>query len=51
MKYVTAKDLNLSAFSLGTVQLGMAYGLGKDRAKPSEESAFSILDTAMENGK
>lgn len=50
MKYVTAKDLNLSAFSLGTVQLGMAYGLGKDRAKPSEESAFSILDTAMENG-
>ena len=50
MKYITANELNLSAFSLGTVQLGMTYGLGKDREKPSEEDAFSILDTAMENG-
>ena len=49
MKYVNAKGLDLSVFSLGTVQLGLTYGLGKDKEKPSEEAAFSILDTAMEN--
>ena len=50
MKYVNAKGRSLSAFTLGTVQLGMTYGLGTDRAKPSEETAFGILDVAMENG-
>ena len=50
MKYVEAKGQRMSTFSLGTVQLGMTYGLGDDKAKPSEETAFSILDTAMENG-
>ena len=50
MKYVEAKGQRMSAFSLGTVQLGMTYGLGADKEKPSEEKAFSILDTAMENG-
>ncbi len=50
MKYITAKGQKISAFSLGTVQLGMAYGLGEAREKMSEEKAFSILDTAMENG-
>jgi len=50
MKYIEAKGQKLSAFSLGTVQLGMTYGLGADKEKPSEETAFSILDTAMEHG-
>ena len=50
MKYVEAKGQWMSAFSLGTVQLGMTYGLGDDKAKPPEETAFSILDTAMEHG-
>ena len=50
MKYVQAKGLDLSAFALGTVQLGMQYGLGEDSAKPSEEKAFSMLDAAMELG-
>ena len=50
MKYVTAKGQKMSVFSLGTVQLGMTYGLGTDREKPSEETAFSMLDVAMENG-
>lgn len=50
MKYVTAKGQKMSVFSLGTVQLGMTYGLGADREKPSEETAFSMLDVAMENG-
>jgi len=50
MKYIQTKGLNLSQFSLGTVQLGMTYGLGEDRAKPSEDKAVSILDRAMELG-
>ena len=51
MKYTTHKDLTLSRFSLGTVQLGKPYGLGEaSLEKTSEEKAFSILDTAMENG-
>ena len=50
MKYITAKEQKLSMFSLGTVQLGMNYGIGEDRAKPSEEKAFALLDRAMELG-
>ena len=50
MKYISTKHVNLSRFSLGTVQLGMDYGLGEDKAKPSEDKAFSILDRAMDLG-
>ena len=50
MRYIDAGGRRMSAFTLGTVQLGMDYGLGADRAKPSEEKAFAILDRAMENG-
>ena len=50
MKYVKFRDLDLSLFQLGTVQLGMDYGLGDYTAKPKKEYAFAILDKAMENG-
>ena len=50
MKYITAKQQKLSMFSLGTVQLGKDYGIGADRAKPTEEKAFALLDRAMELG-
>lgn len=40
----------MSRFSLGTVQLGMTYGLNSTAGKPSEESAFELLDRAMELG-
>ena len=46
MKYVQAKGLDLSAFALGTVQLGLTYGLGEHSEKPTEEAAFAILDRA-----
>ena len=49
MKYASVRGLNLSRFSLGTVQLGMTYGLAGTE-KPSEESAFSMLDRSMELG-
>ena len=50
MKYVQTKGLDLSAFALGTVQLGIEYGLGEHAAKPTEEAAFAILDRAVDLG-
>jgi uncharacterized protein len=41
---------SLSKLVLGTVQLGMEYGVNNKTGKPSREEAFSILDTAYENG-
>jgi uncharacterized protein len=41
---------SLSKLVLGTVQLGMEYGVNNKTGKPSREEAFSILDTAFENG-
>lgn len=50
MKYVKGLGIDVSVFSLGTVQLGMDYGIAENSAKPSEEYAFSILDKALEQG-
>ena len=50
MKYNETKNLSISLFTLGTVQLGMDYGLGDYTAKPSAEYAFEMLDTAMREG-
>ena len=50
MKYIHTKGLDLSRFMLGTVQLGMEYGLGSDRAKPSYQKAFAMLDQAAALG-
>ena len=50
MKYIESHGINLSKLQLGTVQLGMTYGLGEDKAKPSEEKAMGILERAMELG-
>lgn len=36
-----------SKLVLGTVQLGLAYGVNNQHGKPAEEEAFSILDTAF----
>lgn len=50
MKYIEAKNEKLSFFQLGTVQLGMTYGIGEHTEKPEKEYAFSILDKAVELG-
>lgn len=44
------KTNGISAMSLGTVQLGMNYGIANNAGKPSQETAFSILRTALEKG-
>lgn len=36
--------------ALGTVQLGLNYGINNKSGKPSRDGAFAILDKAIENG-
>lgn len=42
--------MNCSPMTLGTVQLGMNYGIANEAGKPSQEKSFSILRTALEGG-
>ncbi|MDB4325000.1 aldo/keto reductase [Flavobacteriaceae bacterium] len=39
-----------SKLILGTVQLGLNYGINNTKGKPSEQEAFAILETAYDNG-
>ena len=50
MQYTTAHGIRLPLFQLGTVQLGMNYGITGQAEKPSREYAFSMLDRALELG-
>jgi len=50
MKYVTCASKQLSAMTIGTVQLGMNYGIANDGGKPDEEKSFAMLRAAFENG-
>ena len=48
---ITSKNgLNISKMTLGTVQLGMCYGVNNSAGKPTEERSFAILDAAYEGG-
>lgn len=40
----------ISPMTLGTVQLGINYGIANDMGMPDEEKSFSMLRTALENG-
>ena len=44
------KGQDITLLSLGTVQLGMNYGIHNASGKPSLEAAFQILDAAMSAG-
>lgn len=50
MKHTIYKDTTLSTFCLGTVQLGMEYGISNTQGKPSSEEANKILDSAIKSG-
>ena len=50
MKTTVIKGIPISALSLGTVQLGINYGINNDAGKPDRTQAFQILDCAMEKG-
>ena len=49
MKHVLAKGMDMSVFTLGTVQLGMDYGLGDFTAKPPKQKAFFGIDARVIN--
>ena len=50
MKVTTCKGVAISALSLGTVQLGINYGINNDGGKPDRAAAMKILDCALEAG-
>lgn len=50
MQYTHIQGLTLSRLTLGTVQLGMPYGIGNQTGQPSLEEAFALLDAAREGG-
>ena len=50
MDCIKMKGIDISRFTLGTVQLGVNYGMANTSGKPSEEKAFEILDTARKVG-
>ena len=43
MKYTSFQKEKMSVFSLGTVQLGMTYGLGEHNGKPTEAEALRTI--------
>lgn len=50
MKYTDVKSKKLSGMTIGTVQLGMNYGIANNAGKPDEEKSFSMLRAALEGG-
>jgi aryl-alcohol dehydrogenase-like predicted oxidoreductase len=50
MKYTPFHQYKLSQLALGTIQLGMDYGIANRSGAPSREKAFSILDFARKSG-
>lgn len=50
MKNTIINGKALPAMTIGTVQLGMNYGIANDGGQPSQEKSFAMLRTAFENG-
>ncbi len=50
MNYIDINGLKISKMTLGTVQLGLNYGMANTTGKPSLEKSFEILDAAIIGG-
>lgn len=50
MKYIDIGSKKLSALSLGTVQLGMNYGIANTSGKPDESESHEMLRAALDGG-
>lgn len=50
MDYRKIGDLDISLFTLGTVQLGIDYGIVGSTKKPTQDAAFAVLDAAARLG-
>ncbi len=50
MKIIEKNGYKVSEFTLGTVQLGMSYGINNKNGMPSYEQSSKILQTAIDGG-
>ena len=50
MDFKVKNGYKISALTLGTAQLGLAYGVNNDKGMPSFEESSAILDTALSSG-
>ena len=50
MEYVNSCGLKISKMMLGTVQLGLDYGINNSQGKPTLEKAHGILEEAINGG-
>ncbi len=50
MKFTEKNGYKISELTLGTVQLGLAYGVNNDKGMPSFEESSAILNTALSSG-
>lgn len=50
MQYTRIQGLNISKLTLGTVQLGMNYGIANKNGKPDRKKSFEILKSAIGGG-
>jgi len=50
MEYSNKRGMSISKYTMGTVQLGLNYGIANKSGKPDTEKSFQILDTALSNG-
>lgn len=50
MKYQEINGKKVSEITLGTVQLGMNYGIVNTKGQPSRQQSYEILSTAFNNG-
>lgn len=50
MQYIEAFGYKLSKLTLGTVQLGMTYGMANTSGKPDDKEAAALLAAAVQGG-
>lgn len=50
MKCTEKHQIHISAMTLGTVQLGLNYGINNKSGMPTEAQSFEILNTAYKHG-
>lgn len=50
MEYVNSRGLKISKMMLGTVQLGLNYGINNSEGQPSIEKSHGILEEAINGG-
>ena len=50
MQVIEKNNVKISKMTLGTVQLGLSYGVNNTAGMPTKERSFAILDAAYEGG-